>query len=520
VHVLLVAAMSAGFESLFVHHSLNVLDEGWPLLAAMGLHEGGALYRDVFWVFPPGHLLSAWVAYGLDPPGVVLARYFYAGFVVALCVALYEFGRRLMPPGWALFGALLLSVAATSAHRYQLVFGYRYLVLAVIVLLAFSQRIKTGDVRWLFAAGLAAGVSLVFRLTPAFAASLAVAIGVVALGGSWRNWLRDWTAYGAGLLLVVVPVIVWFASSVGLEALWREVVVRPVVMTELQSLPMPTLEWLPKSWGRRSIMRWGAAWQFRLYLALYAAYALILAVAWLRALREKRPFAHPLLLAFVVFGGVYFVRTLGRSDAAHLYSAIPPVCLLLAHGFHGVLARLRVAPGAPQIVAAVLAFSLWMLFMGGERFLDAEHRGQFPVASLAGRVGVNTAEYAAMIDGLVENVRSHSQPGDRLLDMSAAPLIQVIAGRLGPGALDLVMPGTFLDDAEESAFIARLEASPPALVLWPERPFDEIPARRVQKTAPALSRWVRTHYRRFYTVRMPDKRRVTDRYTLMIRKER
>ena len=35
---------------------------------------------------------------------------------------------------------------------------------------------------------------------------------------------------------------------------------------------------------------------------------------------------YALLLAFVVFGGVYFVRSLGRSDGPHLDSAIPPVC--------------------------------------------------------------------------------------------------------------------------------------------------------------------------------------------------
>jgi len=514
LHVLLVAATSIGFESLFVHHSLNVLDEGWPLLAAMGLHEGGDLYREVFWVFPPGHLLPAWLALAIDPPGVVLSRIFYAAFVVALCVALYFLGRRLMPAPWALFGALLLAVAAASAHRYQLVFGYRYLVFAVGVLLVFSRRVTTGDVRWSFVAGALAGVALVFRLTPAFAVSLGVAVACVALDRSWRSWLRDWAAYGLGLALVVGPVVAYLAASVGLPVLWREVAVRPVVMTDLQSLPMPSLEWLPRTWERRSVMRWGAAWQFRLYLALYALYAVWLAVAWARALRARRPFERPLLLAVVVFGAVYFVRTLGRSDAAHLYSAIPPVCLLLGHGLGSLLRRLRVAAAA-QVAVAVVCFGLWMLFMGGDRFLDAEQRGQVPLRSLDGEVGVNTAEYADMIDGLVYQIRSHSRPGDRLLDLSASPLVQVIAGRLGPGWADLVMPGTFLDDEEERAFVARLEQAPPALVLWPEQPFDDLHDRRVQSTARQLVRWVRANYRDGPRAGLGGGRG-GDRYTLML----
>ena len=59
-HLLLVLAVSAAYESLFLHHGLNVIDEGWPLYAAMRLHDGGTLYQDVFFVFPPGHALPAW----------------------------------------------------------------------------------------------------------------------------------------------------------------------------------------------------------------------------------------------------------------------------------------------------------------------------------------------------------------------------------------------------------------------------------------------------------------------------
>ena len=96
-HVALVALVSICFELLFVHHSINLMDEGWPLYAAMGLHEGGSLYREVFWVFPPGHLLPAWIAFNLDPPGIVLARTLYASFSVAACLASRS-ARSMRPP--------------------------------------------------------------------------------------------------------------------------------------------------------------------------------------------------------------------------------------------------------------------------------------------------------------------------------------------------------------------------------------------------------------------------------------
>lgn len=524
VHAALVVAVSIGFESLFVHHSLNLLDEGWPLYAAMGLHEGGSLYREVFWVFPPGHLLPAWIAYAIDPPGVVLARVLYAGLTASLCVALLFLGRRLLPAGWALFGALLLAVAAASAHRYQALFGYRYLVFAVLALLCFARRIETGDRRLTALAGVLTGVALVFRLTPAFAVAVGIAAGVASLSRSPREALREGLFFGAGLLAVAGPVIAWLAADVGPAVLWREVVVRPVRMTELQSLPMPPLDWRPKHATRRSIMSWGAAWQFRLYLVLYGIYAGALLLRGWRAFRAGRPFESPLLLAFVVFGGVYFVRTLGRSDAPHLYSALPPVCLLLAHALAKASAwrpgegRLRARPSRVQAGVAAVAGALWLLFMGGDVFLFAENRGQVPVRSLDGRVGVNSEQYAGLVDRIVEIVRRSSAEGERVLDLSASPLLLVIAGRLGPGGPDLVMPGTFLDESEELAFVARLEASPPALVLWPNRPFDELPGRAVTRTAPHVVRWVRDRYQPGPRLRFGKGRRPPVRYTILLPK--
>ena len=193
----LLLAISIAYENLFLHYGINRIDESWPLYAAMRLHDGGVLYDDVLWVFPPAHVLSGWIAYGLDPPGFVLARTIFAGFSVALCLALLFMGRRIMPPSFAFLGALLVAVAAPRSHIFQVLFGYRYLVIPVLTLLAFSRRLSTGDARWMFAGGVAAGIALAFRLTPAFAVSCAVGVAVIAADSDWRRWLRDWTWYAA-----------------------------------------------------------------------------------------------------------------------------------------------------------------------------------------------------------------------------------------------------------------------------------------------------------------------------------
>ena len=58
--------------------------------------------------------------------------------------------------------------------------------------------------------------------------------------------------------------------------------------------------------------------QFRAWWLLYAGYAGVLLVLWIGSLSRREPFRHALLLAVVVWGGVYFTRTLGRSDTSHL----------------------------------------------------------------------------------------------------------------------------------------------------------------------------------------------------------
>ena len=73
-------------------------------------------------------------------------------------------------------------------------------------------------------------------------------------------------------------------------------------------------------------------------------------------------------------------------------------------------------------------------------------------------------------------------------------MLLVVTDRLGPGYRDVVMPGTFVDPEEEVIFLKRLEASPPALVLWPLRVFDAMPERSIRRSAPRVVKWVLTRY--------------------------
>jgi hypothetical protein len=507
-----VLALASAWEALFLRHGLNALDEGWPLYAAMQVHEGGVLCRDVFWVFPPGHLLPAWVGYALAPPGVIAARVLYAAFGVALCVALYFLGRRLMEPTFALLGACLLAVAAPVSHASHLLFGYRYLVFGVLALLAFAQRLRTGDARWMLTAGLLTGIQVVFRWDPAVAVAAALGAGTLAAGGGLRRALGDGARFAAGVLAVAGPVVAWLAAGAGLGAVLREALVRPLAMTELQSLPVPELG-VPVRFDRWLVRDSFYTFQFRLYPLLYLAYASVLGLRWARALRARRPFGQPLLLALVVFGGLFSLRSFGRADEPHLDSALPPACLLLAHAVSALVRRIRASGwrrSALRLGSCAAAFAAWVFLNGSDRFLDPVVRGN-EVRALGGATAMSAQSHWRNFDRVAAALRGASRPGERILDLSFSPLFYVVSGRRGPGGADVVMPGTFLDESEERAFLAHLEREPPALVLRPRRDFDEDPERSLERSAPLLAQWVAERY---------QGRRILGRFLLMVPRPR
>ena len=492
-HVALIVAVGVCYEALFLFGWPNPIDEGWPLYAAQRLHAGGTLYEDVFFVFPPGHLLAAWLAYAWDPPGILVTRLFYAGFTVALCVALYALGRRLMPARYALLGALLLALASPPAHANQHLFGYRYLVICVAALLVFARHLESGHRRPLLLAGLLAGVAACFRLTPAFAVSAGICVAILASARTPRRCLNDLGAYALGVGLAAAPVVVWIAADAGLPALWRETVVRPALMVKMQSLPFPALA-LPATFDRDGLGAWFVALQYRLFGLLYLGYANALASAWWRTRRAGTRFAPTLLLAVVVFGGVYFTRTLGRSDEGHLASAIAPVCLLLAHPLSRLAERVAAARPWLHRAAPVAALSTWIFLQGSDRAFVPLLRDLVPGLPAAGEAATSWRATRASFLEQRRTIRAdRARNGLRIvvLDLSAQPMLYVRKGWMGPGWFDVVMPGTFIDDDEEIRFLARVRDSHPSGVVWPDAPFDGMPDRAVEVVAPRVARWAR-----------------------------
>ncbi len=497
LHLTLLVAVSAWFESLFVHQGLNLLDEGWIYYTAKQLYEGGTLYEDVFFVFPPAHALPAWIGYALDPPGLIVTRWIYAMLNVALCISLYLLGRCLMRPRYALIGALLLALNSASSHASHYLFAYRYVGFSVLALLAFHRNQRNGDTRWLAAAGALAGIGLCFRLTPTFAVSVAIGLGILASTRDWRVWVRDGGSYAAGLLTVSGPVIAWYAWTVGPSVLWSEVVQRPVEMTALQSLPVPDL-FLPVWSDRAQIEAAFVALEFRIAIAVAAGYLAWVLWGWQRDLRAGHAYRNPLLLAVSVFAAVYLTRAFGRACSGHLTSAIPPILLLMGHllGSFDQGARRWLPPrwaSGIAVTAGIVLLAGWTVAQRSDQWIVGTLGGDRPIPETGGRV-FRDAFMPHPVDLGVRWINRATKPGDVVLDLSASPMLHVLTGRRGPGLADIVMPGTFRDQAEEARFLERVIEDPPDFVLTPAEPFDGREERGFAQTAPQLTAWIEKNY--------------------------
>ena len=507
-HLALLLVLACVYHAAYTRAGLNLMDEGWPLSAARALHLGGTMYDQVFWVFPPGHVLAAWLGWAIDPPGQLIARWVYSFFDIALVVTLYFLARRVLPSHFALLAGLLLVVAAPDSHRAQGLFAYRYLVWSALALLCFDARLRGGSRHWLFAAGALLAVAACFRTTPAFAAGCAIGFGVIFSTshcggwGGWRDWIRDWLAFGAGIAVFLAPVLVWFQYTVGLAAVWDNVFVRAVVMTAEQAKPIPDIV-LPDAWGLRlQVKLWFIALQFRLHPLVYTVYTLALGVLWLRAVRRRERFEHVLLFAIVIWGALFFVRSLGRSDWAHLDSAVPPMCLL---GAHALWLGLGVVPwpaaGAPRRVmraaGGLALLAAWVFLLGSDLPLRSGPSGRptHELRTSQGPIYVAASRTARRLDSRLNSIRKWTDRSQTILDLSASPGFHALADRDGPGYLDLIIPGTFLEPGEEEEFLARLRRAPPALVVWPSQPFDRSRLRGLEFVAPRVSAWVLENYR-------------------------
>ena len=225
-------------------------------------------------------------------------------------------------------------------------------------------------------------------------------------------------------------------------------------LQSLQSLAVPTLT--EPDWAdRNAVHNWFVGVEYWGFSLLYAGYVALGLIRWGRGERPGNP-RFALLCAVVVWGAVFFFRTIGRSDEHHLNSALPPAVLLATHAGSVLFARLfkkvperDLVRRRTETAACAAALIAWLFVQGFDRNFDLLDRGLVPMRTPYTEQAVKPTVEALELERLVGHIRENAAPGERILDLSASPLLYVLSDRLSVGEFDIFMPGTFLDDGEE-----------------------------------------------------------------------
>src|SRR5712691_789785 len=341
------------FFFLISNSPLNILDEGFVLYAAERILHGDLPYRDFQLHYMPAQFYVLAALFKAFGHSIFLERMWDAVVRTGVVAAGFALARNLMPPAPAAIAALLimLRLGASGFHGINL---FPALLFALL------------SGAWLIAAGLLAGVTVLFRQD---VGGYAVAIDLLMLG-AWRRLGRPagFVPYAVALAGVTIPPALFFLWGVGAAGLWEALVAYPrsVIIAQL-TIPFPGL--IPDFGVLFSVLGWrmgqvGVAWgQWTDFYVPPLAYASTI-VCLARSLWREGPAAAGrretwALVFLTAIGLALFGYAFYRFDPIHAVATFVPTAVLVTLGLWKALAPRRVGLGA---IAAGLVV-LWLTFL-------------------------------------------------------------------------------------------------------------------------------------------------------------
>jgi len=480
----------------FATHTRPMSDEGAVLTAAAKLLRGGVFYRDVDAYWFPGSAYLAAFAMKLFGEHLSVARVLAAISYLGMVLGLYALALRLLGARRAgLFGLCLLCLkfaawpALTAYCYWDLAFTAACLgILSMIGPEGARERPP------LARAGLFMGLAFLFKqnvglyLAGVASVLLLVPSGLPGAAPRLRGRLRDVARLGAGMAIVVVPPVLYFAAHGLLDELIWSAFARPL----LGYLPTSGISfWEPLAWwefgsleGDRALSYFlmpyytllyqgalpGAAleptyWLVGelvarlLYTSVIVAGIATLALAarrWQRYQERDRR-----LLALAALSAAVGASALPRADLAHLISVYPLILLLLiqlwARWVDGPAGVTRTGIRRAELATVLLGVAL----VAG---LTAVHQSQRSYRLDLPRARVWVSPEYSYLETVVRHVAGTLDPTDRFFVYGNEAHLYFLTGRFYPWPYSQLYPGQ-AGGRRGAALAALLRAEPPALVV-------------------------------------------------------
>ncbi len=462
-------AVGFGFQLPIFDRWFSFMDEGHILAYADLIAQGGELYRDAtVYPLPGAFYLLSW-AFRLFEPSNLVARWILVVEFSVLVGLVFLLLRRIVPPGWALAGALLMLPYRIWAFPHWHMYSYSSTALLLLfsALLGVVRFTESGDRRWLLFAGLLFGLGVACKQDYGAAALVALTLVLfVAARTAPASGTSFWRLFG------------WFiapAAAVGLamaahflrQGLFGDFIRFAVLnhFVGMASYAYPSFPPLFPIAGqdpflrsyvghesympaivltldltrllRSSFFRETALYDLALKLYYFAPYPMLAfgaARLWGRRRSLRDASGRPAALAELALWGfgstlIALVALNRPQDYVHLVVLYWPLLGLGVVYLRALVEGRRALAWGLAVLGAVPA-GLALGYTGSLAWrLRTEH--STPVASERSGLYV-TPEQAQLLDALVDYVEAHTAPGEAVAVMPYFPILHFYAQRPGP----------------------------------------------------------------------------------------
>lgn len=526
IHPLGVAAAAFLVQLPVFDRTMSLMDEGHILQFADILSRGGELYRDAALLPLPGafYLLSA--AFDWFGPSIRVARWLVVAEFTLLATVVFLLMHRMLPARWAWRGVGLLIVYRFWAFPHWTMFSYSTTALTLLALglLLFVRFLDRGG-RWgLAAAGFVTGLGVLCKQDYGMAVLLGMnAVLFVAARAratlpaaplplfAWLNapaaavgavtafhYLRQ-GLFGEMLQQTLLNHLLGIASFdyTGLPPLLplfepQAMLRTPFGIGAYAPSILFTADW--ELW-RQSRFYQGLGWDLLIKGFFYAPYVIVagaaLRMVWTRSALADPERRGPWLqeLALSVFAASLVLALNRPVDYVHVAVLYWPLLLLLLLWLHLLL---RDRPRA-TLVAGIVVFLVSTVVVVYTGRLAWSLRTVYDTPLRGERAGVYVKPgEEKVIGGVVDYVRTHSQPGQRVAVLPYFPLISFLAERDAPHrAMYTFWPVAYIPDREQQIADA-IEASGTDFVVYHFTQWAQFP--KMDAYAPELFAWLVRHY--------------------------
>ena len=500
----IVAALGLWYWLQFFTRSTNLLDEGSTAAQAMRVLRGELIYRDFFTVVTPGSYYTVAALFRMFGEHLIVLRWSALVTGIGILLATMVVTRRLTSWPFAAGAGLLTTVWGwflVTPNFYSL----EAALLALVALAVYIHGATTP--RWVFTAGVCVGLTALVKQNVGAYTAVALFASIWASAFTDDRWhardrIRRSAVFAGGILLPVVPTLIWLVASGAGPYLYESWVYYPLAKyTQRFSLPYPPM---PSASDVAGVISGRIAepsnydvWtQVVLHLPTIIYPLLFIAGVWHYVSHRSRQADDPstqqrrhAVIAVTLAGICSLLTAWPRADTTHILFGIQPTFVLLAYTLSRLVPSGTTGVWRTMATAGALLPIVLLLWIGYNR---THWEYQNYVAGLhvdRGRGIATQFLEAQRIDNVTKYIVEHTTKDDHIFVVPWASGFYFLADRPNATRTDFML---FEDPEAYPCLLARLDQRPPKYVIYGYT--WDVDNKRFRDYAAPVDQYIRSRY--------------------------